>query len=108
MKEHQVFIFQVLCKFWFEDDVWNGEAVGLPIAVFGDTCEDADSNMKDAIRSHIQSAIELGDLDAVLEALTRTSKDAKIDVREILNRPAAVRAFSVYKEEDSDTLADVA
>jgi predicted RNase H-like HicB family nuclease len=49
-----------LCRFWREDGVWNASAVDLPIAVFGDTIEEAQSNMSDALTAHLNALNRLG------------------------------------------------
>jgi hypothetical protein len=59
----------VLCKLWFEDNVWNGVAQDLPVAVFGETFEQAKANLLDAVVCHLQASSELGNLDQVLRSL---------------------------------------
>ena len=53
----------ILCRFWEEDGLWNGIAVNLPIAVFGDTFEESLSNMRDAVESHVEAVVEAGPSD---------------------------------------------
>jgi predicted RNase H-like HicB family nuclease len=54
----QVLEIPVLARLWWEDGVWNGEAIDLPIAVFGDTFEDAVAHLQDAVMSHLESLVD--------------------------------------------------
>lgn len=65
----------VLCRFWFEDSVWNGVAQDLPVAVFGDTFEQAKANLLDAVICHLQAASEVGKLDQTISALQQKEHD---------------------------------
>jgi hypothetical protein len=56
----------VICKFWQEDGVWNGSAHDLPVAVFGNTLEEAKEHLADAIISHFCALQKIGQLDAVV------------------------------------------
>jgi predicted RNase H-like HicB family nuclease len=49
----------VLCRVWEEQGVFNGIAEDLPVAVFGKTHEEAQSNLRDAIISHLEALGEL-------------------------------------------------
>lgn len=70
----------ILCEFWHEDDVWNGEAKDLPIAVFGDTFEEAQAHMRDAIQGHIESAIELGEFSEVLKSVSKAVSGRRLSI----------------------------
>jgi predicted RNase H-like HicB family nuclease len=50
----------VLCKFWFEDGVWNGSAHDLPVAVFGQTIDEAKKNLGEALVSHFDALQQIG------------------------------------------------
>lgn len=65
----------ILCKFWREDDVWNGVAEDLPVAVFGATFEEAKDNMRSAIESHIESVAEGGDVAGLIRRLHEKSRE---------------------------------
>ncbi|HEX9764209.1 MAG TPA: hypothetical protein VGA39_02910 [Candidatus Acidoferrales bacterium] len=65
----------ILCKFWREDDVWNGVAEDLPVAAFGATFEDAKENLRCALESHIESVAEAGDVVALIQHLQEKSRD---------------------------------
>ena len=65
----------ILCKFWSEDGVWNGVAETLPVAVFGETFEQAKDNLRDAIAAHLEAVREVGDLDATVEDLLQNAKN---------------------------------
>ena len=47
----------VLCQYWEEDGVWNGVIKNLPIAVFGQTLEEAKDNLRDAFHSHMTAML---------------------------------------------------
>jgi predicted RNase H-like HicB family nuclease len=53
-------IVSILCKFWLEDQVWNGIAEHLPIAAFGHTFEEAKENLEGAILSHLEALRDAG------------------------------------------------
>ncbi len=65
----------ILCKFWSEDGVWNGVAEPLPVAVFGETFEEAKDNLRNAITAHLEAVREVGDLATTIENLLRSAKD---------------------------------
>jgi predicted RNase H-like HicB family nuclease len=54
----------VLCRIWEEQGVFNGIAEDLPVAVFGKTLEEAQSNLRDAVISHFDALRELHKLQA--------------------------------------------
>ena len=65
----------VLCKFWPEDGVWNGIAVDLPVAVFGETFEEAQRNLADALESHLSSVMQSEEGDRVLKDLQSRARE---------------------------------
>ena len=65
----------VLCKFWFEDEVWNGTAEHMAVAVFGNTFEQALENMRAAIQSHVESMIETGKAPELMRLLQEKARD---------------------------------
>jgi len=72
----------ILCKFWREDDVWNGVAEHLAVAAFGETFEQAEKNLQDAVRAHIVCWIEAGKA-AEIFALLREQAREQLTVEEI-------------------------
>lgn len=58
-----------LCRFWEEDGVWNGVAQDLPVAVFGETLDEALDNMKAALESHFAAVSRAGEAERTLEHL---------------------------------------
>jgi predicted RNase H-like HicB family nuclease len=72
--EGQTHVF-VLCKFWPEDGVWNGIAEGLPVAVFGETFEEALHNLADALESHLSCVMQSGERDRVVKDLQSRARD---------------------------------
>jgi hypothetical protein len=65
----------VLCKFWQEDDVWNGVAEDIPVAVFGANFEQAQSHMRDAILTHLDALQELNHLTETIKMLRKRSRE---------------------------------
>jgi predicted RNase H-like HicB family nuclease len=77
----------ILCRFWTEDEVWNGVAEDLPVAACGQTFEEARRNLSDALVSHLESASELGKLPEIIRHLQQREHDF-LPVDEIpLNAP---------------------
>ncbi len=74
VKERQE-VIPVLCRFWREDDVWNGSCVDLPVAAFGDTFEEAQDHLGEAVELHMRALARLGRLDEVAEFLRAKSKE---------------------------------
>jgi predicted RNase H-like HicB family nuclease len=74
VREGQTHVF-VLCKFWPEDGVWNGIAEDLPVAVFGETFEEAKRNLADALESHLSSVMDSGEGDRVVKDLQSRARD---------------------------------
>jgi predicted RNase H-like HicB family nuclease len=74
--EKPVHAIPILCKFWSEDGVWNGVAKHLPVAVFGDTFEEAMKNLSDALMSHFDSLKRADRMDAVIADLLSRSRDS--------------------------------
>jgi predicted RNase H-like HicB family nuclease len=72
----------VLCKFFQEDGVWNAHAEHLPVAVFGNTLEEAQKNLGDAIVTYMQSLAEVGRIQEVITMLIRRAEDQML-VQEI-------------------------
>ncbi len=64
----------VLCRFWKEDGVWNATAQHLPVAVFGETFEEATSNLANALVSHFQSVEEAGKLNELISFLEKKAQ----------------------------------
>lgn len=81
----------VLCRFWPEDDVWNGEAVHLSVAVFGDTFEDAMAHLEDAVISHLQALQEIDKLEETVKTLRLCAKHHRVTVDEMPTNEAIVR-----------------
>src|SRR5580658_8238092 len=53
----------ILCKLWQEDDLWNGIALDLPVAVFGKTFEEAKRHLFEALDAHFETLREIGSYD---------------------------------------------
>ncbi len=73
----------VLCRIWEEQGVFNGIAEDLPVAVFGKTHEEAQSNLRDAVLSHLEALMELHKLEPVVEHLRSQARDIHFSPREI-------------------------
>ncbi|MFQ5925897.1 MAG: type II toxin-antitoxin system HicB family antitoxin [Terriglobia bacterium] len=65
----------ILCKFWFEDGVWNGVAADLAVAAFGSSFEEAMANLRTAIGSHLESVIEAGNVTALITHLQERARE---------------------------------
>lgn len=68
----------ILCKFWREDDVWNGVAEHLAVAAFGDTFEDAAKNLHDAVVAHIECYVEAGKAPELFAHLREQAREQLI------------------------------
>jgi len=68
-------LIPILCRFRQDDDVWNAVCEDLPVAVFGETFEEAQENLKDALLAHLEVLAELGRIEGVIEELQRRAKD---------------------------------
>lgn len=68
-------IVPILCRFWLEDGVWNGIAEDTAVAVFGKSFEEAMCNLREAIKNHLQAAIETGEINVLLEHLRERAKE---------------------------------
>lgn len=75
---------QVLCKLWFEDGVWNASAQDLPVAVCGDSVEEAKANLLEALTAHFHALQELGKVEKVIKDLCRIA-EARLSFAEIPN-----------------------
>jgi predicted RNase H-like HicB family nuclease len=64
----------VLCRFWREDGVWNATAQHLPVAVFGQSFEEASKNLADALTTHFQSLDDAGKLDGTIALLEKKAQ----------------------------------
>ncbi len=73
----------VLARLWREDKVWNGEAVDLPVAVFGDTFEAAVANLQDAVMSHLEALQEIGKLDETAHILRACARNHRVSIDEM-------------------------
>ena len=69
------FSVSLLCKFWFEDGVWNGITEDLAVAVFENTFEEAMANLRSAIKSHMEALIEAGEVKDLVPQLEQRAKD---------------------------------
>ena len=93
----------VLCRIWEEQGVFNGVAEDLPVAVFGKTHEEAQSNLRDAVLSHLEALRELHKLEPVVEHLRSQARDIHFSPQE-LPRDQSVFRFSAAIH-DSQILA---
>lgn len=65
----------VLCRFWQEDGVWNAEAAHLAVAVFGDTFEEAQKNLQEAVVAHIECWVAAGKAEELVAQLRAESHE---------------------------------
>lgn len=73
----------VFCKIWEEQGVFNGIAEDLPVAVFGKTYEETQSNLADAIISHLEALRELNKLKETVEYLRSQARETCFSPQEI-------------------------
>lgn len=73
----------VLCRIWEEQGVFNGIAEDLPVAVFGKTHEEAQSNLRDAIISHLEALKGVHKLQPVIEHLRSQAREPHFSPREL-------------------------
>jgi len=59
-----------------EDGVWNGEAVHLPVVVFGHTLEESMHNLSDALLSHLDAERRVGSIDKTIEFLRTCARES--------------------------------
>jgi hypothetical protein len=81
----------VLCRFWEEDGVWNGSAEDLPVAGFGDTFEQAQHHVFDAVIAHLQSVQEVGDIQATIDQLRHCARSHRFTVEQMASDQPLVR-----------------
>jgi predicted RNase H-like HicB family nuclease len=73
----------ILARLWQEENVWNGEAVDLPIAVFGDTFEETVKNLHDAVISHLEALQEIGKLEDTAHILRACARTRRVSLDEM-------------------------
>jgi predicted RNase H-like HicB family nuclease len=73
----------VLCRIWEEQGIFNGVAEDLPVAVFGETYEEARQNLRDAVISHLEALRQLQQLNPVVEHLRRQAREGYFSPQEI-------------------------
>lgn len=89
----------VLCKFWREDEVWNGVAEDIPVAVYGATFEQAQQHMQDAILSHLETLQQLDRLRETINVLRRKSRERSLCEAEIPLNQSLVRMSATLHNE---------
>jgi predicted RNase H-like HicB family nuclease len=65
----------ILVRFWYEDDVWNASAFDLPVAVFGNSFDEARSNMEEALDAHFELLVEMNRATITVKKLKRIAED---------------------------------
>jgi predicted RNase H-like HicB family nuclease len=73
----------ILCKFWIEDGVWNGEAVHLPVVVFGHSVEEAQKHLQDAVLTHLEAEQHIGSIGKTIEYLRACAKEGCLSLEEM-------------------------
>lgn len=100
-------VIPVYCKFWFDDGVWNAIAEGFPGAVFAETLEDADKNLKDAIQGHVETLLEIGEFQSLMVSLSRNSSPTNFSIVELIGVPSKIGMHKVLTD-PAERLAIVA
>ena len=70
-KEIQIF---VLVKLWPEDGVWNASAMDIPVVVFGDSFEEAQSNFEEALKAHFDTLTDVNQVRKTIDRLTKAAQ----------------------------------
>jgi predicted RNase H-like HicB family nuclease len=65
----------ILVRFWPEDDVWNGSALDLGVAVCGETFEEARDNFDEALKCHFALLTKMGRAEETVERLRIAALD---------------------------------
>lgn len=104
-KSHQTIKIPVLCKFWREDDVWNGAAQDLAVAAFGDTFEDAQKNLSDAILCHLEALQELHQIEPTITYLQQRTRDYNLSGDEIPNNRPILRMDATLHDNEVAMMA---
>lgn len=73
----------ILCRFSKEDEIWNGSAEDLPVAVYGETFEEAQRNLSDAIIAHLESVQEVGNIKETIEHLRLCAKERRFSLEQM-------------------------
>lgn len=81
----------VLLHLWQEENVWNGEAVDLPVAAFGDTFEEAVKHLRVAVISHLETLQEIGKLDETVHILRACARQHRVSVDEMGSNQPFIR-----------------
>lgn len=73
----------ILCRFWCEDEVWNGSAQDLPVSVFGKNFEQAKKHLAEALHSHFEALEEVGLLDQTIQELCRIAHNRTFQIEQM-------------------------
>lgn len=87
----QVLQIPVLLRVWQEEGVWNGEAVDLPVAVFGDTFEETVRALHDAVISHLETLQEVGTLDETIHILRVCARQRRFTLDDMGSNQSLIR-----------------
>lgn len=96
---HSALEARILCHFWFEDEVWNAEAVDIPVVVYGSTFEEAKSLVLEAVVGHLQALQKLGQLETTIAHLRSKERESRSSLpshEPLLNFPVAVTEHEVF------------
>ncbi len=88
----------ILCRFSKEEGVWNGSAEDLPVAVCGDTFEETQRNLTDAIIAHLESIQEVGNIQATIEHLRACAKERRFSIEEMAYDQPLVRVNAAFQD----------
>ena len=87
----QITEIPVLCRFWDEDGVCNGEAVDLPVAVFGANFEEAKKHLGEAVISHLETLQEIGTLENTILTLRAKARKDKVCIQDMSPNQSLVK-----------------
>jgi predicted RNase H-like HicB family nuclease len=79
----EVMAIPILVRLWKEDNVWNGEAAELSVAVFGNSFEETADNLHEAVISHLEALQEIGKLDETVHLLRAHAREYRLSAEEL-------------------------
>jgi predicted RNase H-like HicB family nuclease len=65
----------ILVRLWEEDGVWNVSAFDLPVAVYGNTFDEARTNFEEALDAHFELLVEMRRAKEVVADLRAAALD---------------------------------
>ena len=64
--------------------MWNGEAVHLPGAVYGNSLEESMRHLSDALLTHLEAEQQVGTRDATIQYLKTCAREKCLTIEEMV------------------------